>query len=100
MAEGIAAVATLAHRFESQSLPREDPEPPPSGVSRMPNGQSVVSYNRQTLRGDIFGGVTAAVVGLPMALAFGVASGLGPIAGLYGAIAVGFLAAVFGERDR
>ena len=62
----------------------------------MPNGQSVVSYNRQTLRGDIFGGVTAAVVGLPMALAFGVASGLGPIAGLYGAIAVGFLAAVFG----
>ena len=31
-----------------------------------------------------------------MALAFGVASGIGPIAGLYGAIAVGFFAAVFG----
>ncbi len=46
--------------------------------------------------GDIFGGVTAAVIMLPMALAFGVASGLGPVAGLYGAIAVGFLAAVFG----
>ncbi len=55
-----------------------------------------MSYNLQTLRGDIFGGVTAAVVGLPVALAFGVASGLGPIAGLYGAIAVGFFAAVFG----
>ena len=36
------------------------------------------------------------VVGLPVALAFGVASGLGAIAGIYGAIAVGFFAAVFG----
>lgn len=48
------------------------------------------------IRGDIFGGVTAAVIALPLALAFGVASGLGPIAGLYGAIAVGFFAAIFG----
>ena len=55
-----------------------------------------VSYNIQTFRGDLFGGVTAAVVGLPVALAFGVASGLGAIAGIYGAIAVGFFAAVFG----
>ncbi len=53
-------------------------------------------YDAKTLRGDIFGGVTAAVVGLPVALAFGVASGLGAVAGLYGAIAVGFFAAVFG----
>ena len=55
-----------------------------------------MNYNLQTLRGDIFGGVTATVVGLPVALAFGVASGLGATAGLYGAIAVGFFAAVFG----
>ena len=54
------------------------------------------NYNIEALRGDLFGGVTAAVVGLPVALAFGVASGLGPLAGLYGAIAVGFFAAVFG----
>ena len=53
-------------------------------------------YDLQTLRGDVFGGVTAAVVGLPVALAFGIASGLGPLAGIYGAIAVGFFAAVFG----
>ena len=53
-------------------------------------------FDLKTIRGDIFGGVTAAVVALPLALAFGVASGLGPIAGLYGAIAVGFFAAVFG----
>ena len=48
------------------------------------------------LRGDFFGGLTAAVVALPLALAFGVASGAGPIAGLYGAICVGFFAALFG----
>jgi SulP family sulfate permease len=49
-----------------------------------------------SFRGEIFGGLTAAVVALPLALAFGVASGAGPIAGLYGAIAVGFFASVFG----
>lgn len=48
------------------------------------------------LRGDFFGGITAAIVALPLALAFGVASGVGPITGLYGAICVGFLAALFG----
>lgn len=47
-------------------------------------------------RGDLFGGLTAAIVGLPLALAFGVASGAGAIAGLYSAIIVGFFAALFG----
>lgn len=55
-----------------------------------------MNYNLQTLRGDAFGGLTAAVVALPLALAFGVASGLEAISGLYGAIAVGFFAAVLG----
>jgi SulP family sulfate permease len=48
------------------------------------------------VRGDIFGGVTAAIVSLPLALAFGVASGVGLIGGLYGAVCVGFFAALFG----
>jgi len=47
-------------------------------------------------RGDLFGGLTAAIVALPLALAFGVASGAGPIAGLYGAICVGLFASLFG----
>ncbi|WP_058554288.1 SulP family inorganic anion transporter [Thiohalocapsa sp. ML1] len=47
-------------------------------------------------KGDLFGGVTAAVIALPMALAFGVASGAGAEAGLYGAVLVGFFAAIFG----
>ena len=55
-----------------------------------------MQFNLKTLRGDIFGGIASAVVALPLALAFGVASGLGPVAGLYGAIVVGFLAAVLG----
>lgn len=49
-----------------------------------------------SIQGDIFGGITAAVVALPLALAFGVSSGAGPIAGIYGAICVGFFAALFG----
>ena len=48
------------------------------------------------LKGDLFGGITAGIVALPLALALGVASGLGPIAGLYGAILVGFFAAMLG----
>ena len=55
-----------------------------------------MSYDFNTLRGDLFGGVTSMIVALPVALAFGVASGLGAAAGLYGAIAVGFFASVFG----
>lgn len=50
----------------------------------------------RNLKGDIFGGLTAAIVSLPIALAFGVASGAGPVAGLYGAVCVGFFAALFG----
>jgi len=53
-------------------------------------------FNKETLSGDIFGGLTAAVVALPLALAFGVQSGMGAIAGLYGAIALGILAALLG----
>jgi len=47
-------------------------------------------------RNDVFGGLTTAIVSLPLALAFGAASGAGPIAGLYGAVCIGFFAALFG----
>ena len=53
-------------------------------------------FDTSNLRGDLFGGLTAGVVALPLALAFGEASGAGPIAGVYGAIIVGFFAALFG----
>ncbi|MEO0576960.1 MAG: SulP family inorganic anion transporter [Pseudomonadota bacterium] len=53
-------------------------------------------FDTSNLRGDIYGGLTAGVVALPLALAFGEASGAGPIAGLWGAIFVGFFASLFG----
>lgn len=52
--------------------------------------------NFRNVQGDVLGGLTAAVVALPMALAFGIASGAGASAGLWGAILVGFFAALFG----
>ncbi|SDF40463.1 sulfate permease, SulP family [Lentzea fradiae] len=45
---------------------------------------------------DVVAGITVAVVALPLALGFGVASGLGAAAGLATAIVAGALAAVFG----
>ncbi len=53
-------------------------------------------YDFKNLRGDLTGGLVAGIVALPLALAFGVQSGMGAIAGLYGAIAIGILAAIFG----
>ncbi|MEJ2230517.1 MAG: SulP family inorganic anion transporter, partial [Nitrospirales bacterium] len=44
------------------------------------------------VRGDVLAGVTVAMVVLPMALAFGVASGLGAIAGMWSAVAAGLVA--------
>lgn len=51
------------------------------------------------IKGDFFGGITAGIVALPLALAFGVSSGLGASAGLYGAIFIGFFAALFGGTN-
>ena len=55
-------------------------------------------FHLKNIRGDVLGGLTAAVVALPLALAFGeTALGAGgAIYGLYGAVVVGFLAALFG----
>jgi SulP family sulfate permease len=58
--------------------------------------QLVNGLHFNNIRGDIYGGLTAAVVALPLAMAMGVASGVGAIAGLYGAIFVGFFAALIG----
>ena len=53
-------------------------------------------FDFSNLRGDLFGGITAGIVALPLALAFGVQSGMGAIAGLYGAIVLGLFASFFG----
>lgn len=48
------------------------------------------------IRGDFFGGLTAGIVALPLALAFGAQTEMGAMAGLYGAIALAVVAAFFG----
>ena len=53
-------------------------------------------YDMKHLKGDLSGGIVAGIIALPLALAFGVQSGMGAEAGLYGAIAVGIFAALFG----
>ncbi|MCY4095085.1 MAG: SulP family inorganic anion transporter [Gammaproteobacteria bacterium] len=55
-----------------------------------------MTYSARDFAGDIYGGLTATVVSLPAALAFGIASGLGAAAGLYGSVGVGLFAVLFG----
>ena len=55
-----------------------------------------INYGLADLRGDVFGGLTASGIALPVAMGYGVISGLGPAAGLYGTVAVGIFASIFG----
>lgn len=65
-----------------------------------------LNWNKNTIKGDIFGGITAGIVALPLALAFGIqafgsidcanSEAIGAIAGLTGALMLGFFAALFG----
>ena len=52
----------------------------------------------QILTGDIFGGLNSAIVALPQALAFGVATGFGAGAGIWGAIILCFVAGLLGSK--
>ena len=52
----------------------------------------------QVLAGDILGGLNASIITLPQALAFGVATGFGASAGIWGAIILCFVAGVLGTK--
>lgn len=54
---------------------------------------------RRTWKSDLLAGITVGIVALPLALAFGVSSGVGAQAGLITAVVAGFLAAVFGGSN-
>ncbi|MFF1273239.1 SulP family inorganic anion transporter [Streptomyces marokkonensis] len=74
--------------------------PPPAGirsriVSLLPTRADLDQIRRHPRR-DLLAGLTVAVVALPLALGFGVSSGLGAEAGLATAVVAGALAAVFG----
>lgn len=63
-------------------------------------------FSAKNIKGDLFGGITAGIVALPLALAFGIqafngidspdAASIGAYAGLAGAMLLGFFAALFG----
>lgn len=65
-------------------------------LGRIDGWRNIPNPADRSLRGDILGGAVAGIVALPLMLAFGEASGAGPIAGVWGAIIVGFFAAVLG----
>jgi SulP family sulfate permease len=61
--------------------------------------QSIIAlrqYNRHTFISDAIAGVTVGLVALPLAMAFAIASGMSPEAGIYCAIVAGFLTAALG----
>ncbi len=57
--------------------------------------ENVRTFNTN-IRGDLLSGITVAVIALPLALAFGEISQLGPVAGIWGAIAGGIIGGLFG----
>ncbi len=58
--------------------------------------QALQGYSRQRFWGDVGAGLTVGVVALPLAMAFAIASGLKPEAGLFTAIIAGFLISALG----
>lgn len=53
-------------------------------------------YRKEDFRADLIAGVTVGIVALPLAMAFGIASGATPESGLYTAVIAGFLISAFG----
>jgi SulP family sulfate permease len=66
--------------------------------SLLPNRADYLDVPK-TWRSDLLAGVTVGIVALPLALAFGVSSGVGATAGLITAIVAGLIAAVFGGSN-
>ncbi|GAA3805490.1 SulP family inorganic anion transporter [Streptomyces coacervatus] len=73
--------------------------PPRPSLSVLPSAADLRSMTRAPRR-DLLCGLTVAVVALPLALGFGVTSGLGATSGLVTAIVAGALAALFGGSAR
>lgn len=62
----------------------------------MTNPDHESTFNFTHVKGDVLGGLTAGIVTLPLALAFGLQSGLGAVSGLYCAILLGAVAILLG----
>jgi SulP family sulfate permease len=58
--------------------------------------ETLATYDRQAFTADVVAGLTVGVVALPLAMAFGIASGVTPQAGIYTAIVGGFIVSLLG----
>ncbi len=58
--------------------------------------ESLAGYDRAAFGADLLAGLTVGVVALPLAMAFGIASGVSPQAGIYTAIVGGFVVSLLG----
>ena len=57
---------------------------------------SLRAYNKKTFVSDLMAGIIVGIVALPLAIAFGIASGVTPEKGIITAIVAGFLASLLG----
>ena len=57
---------------------------------------AIKNYNRQTFTADLLAGVIVGIVALPLAIAFGIASGVSPEKGTITAIVAGLAISAFG----
>jgi sulfate permease, SulP family len=58
--------------------------------------EALKNYNRKDLVADLTAGLTVGLVALPLAMAFGISSGVTPQAGIYTAVIAGFLISALG----
>lgn len=58
--------------------------------------ESIRTYDRHQAAADMLAGITVGLVALPLAMAFSIASGLSPQAGIYCAVVTGFLVSALG----
>lgn len=86
----------MPHRLDPRLIQR--PRPAFTLPDWLPRSILVLSqgYDRQTFVRDAIAGVTVGLVALPLAMAFSIASGLTPQAGIYCAIITGFIISALG----
>ena len=58
--------------------------------------QTFKTYNKEKFIADVMAGLIVGVVALPLAIAFGIASGVSPEKGIYTAIIAGFIISFLG----
>src|ERR1700756_4075586 len=78
-----------ARRIEASIMSISNPSLPKSIVA-------LRAYSSQSFLHDLVAGITVGLVALPLAMAFGIASGVTPQAGLYTAVVAGFIISALG----